>query len=119
MLNVRDTEKLVKSFLETDHKKERKTEGNKYSHEISKIEETLKEIFGTKVKLDSNKDKGKIMKQITHLILYDNNNNFIENNITTSVTIQNNNQLHSCMENNNLLFNYYFITLIFIQVFNN
>lgn len=56
-LNVRDTEKLVRRYLQ--NKKPRKKESP--SAEMIQIEEKLKEVFGTKVKLMPNKKKGKIM----------------------------------------------------------
>jgi len=56
-LNVRDTEKLVKSFLEGNKKKPKKVLDEHYLE----IEEKLKNIFGTKVKLLANKKRGKIL----------------------------------------------------------
>lgn len=57
-LNVRDTENLVKKIL-SDQKKDKKV---KYEDEnLVKIEDELKKILGTKVKLSSNNKKGKIM----------------------------------------------------------
>ena len=56
-LNVRDTEKLVKQLLQKKEKK--KTV--KPNEQMLEIEEKLKDIFGTKVKLVSNKQRGKIM----------------------------------------------------------
>lgn len=56
-LNVRDTEKLVKRYLS-----KKKVREEKRDVEQAAIEEKLKDIFGTKVKLVSNKNKkGKIM----------------------------------------------------------
>ncbi|MCR4436520.1 MAG: ParB/RepB/Spo0J family partition protein [Clostridiales bacterium] len=55
-LNVRDTEKLVKKYLT-----KRKTREVKKDIECAAIEEKLKEIFGTKVKLVNGNKKGKIM----------------------------------------------------------
>lgn len=56
-LSVRDTERLVKSYLA---KKENIKKIN-LSEEYLEIENSLKNIFGTKVKLFSNNKKGKIM----------------------------------------------------------
>lgn len=56
-LNVRDTENLVKKYLNGGTKQKKK----KNSEEFQKIEENLQGIFGTKVKLISNNNKGKIM----------------------------------------------------------
>jgi ParB family chromosome partitioning protein len=55
--NVRDTEKLVKQSLLKKEKKKTK----RFEAEISAIEERLKEILGTKVRLIDNKNKGKIL----------------------------------------------------------
>ncbi|RCX16127.1 chromosome segregation DNA-binding protein [Anaerobacterium chartisolvens] len=55
-LNVRDTEKLVKKYLQKKIKKE-----NKKNIELIEIEDRLKNIFGTKVQLLSNNKKGKIL----------------------------------------------------------
>ena len=56
-LSVRETEKLIKSY--TSIKKKGRVKS--YSIEYKEIEEKLKEIFGTKVKLISKRNKGKIM----------------------------------------------------------
>jgi ParB family chromosome partitioning protein len=56
-LNVRDTEKLVKMYLDRKEKKPKKVSDEHYLE----IEEKLKNIFGTKVKLLPNNKKGKIM----------------------------------------------------------
>ncbi len=55
-LNVRDTEKLVKKYLQKKIKKD-----NKKNIELMEIEDRLKNIFGTKVQLLSNNKKGKIL----------------------------------------------------------
>ena len=55
--NVRDTEKYVKQFLS----RKQKVKSEKYEAEILEIEEKLKEILGTKVKLINKKNKGKIL----------------------------------------------------------
>ncbi len=57
-LNVRDTENLVKRLL-SDQKKEKKV--SKEDENLMKIEDELKKILGTKVKLSNNNKKGKIM----------------------------------------------------------
>ena len=58
-MNVRDTERLVKKYL---LKKEvQKSVKYKLSEEFIQIEDRLKNIFGTKVKLMANDKKGKIM----------------------------------------------------------
>lgn len=56
-LNVRDTEKLVKKSLYRKQKKK----AVKEDVQNIEIEERLKEVFGTKVKLVSGRNKGKIM----------------------------------------------------------
>lgn len=56
-LNVRDTEKLVKKSL---YRKPRRKAAKEDVQNIE-IEEHLKEVFGTKVKLVSGRNKGKIM----------------------------------------------------------
>jgi ParB family chromosome partitioning protein len=57
-LNVRETEKLVKRFSEGRRKRKEKN----LSAEYIEIEEKLKSVFGTKVKLiNSNNKKGKII----------------------------------------------------------
>lgn len=56
-LNVRDTEKLVKKIVSGQQKKKPRKE----DPQNLVIEERLKEVFGTKVKLVSGKNKGKIM----------------------------------------------------------
>jgi len=56
-LNVRDTEKLVKKYLS---KKNEKKENNK-DENYDEIEEKLKNILGTKVKIVGKNKKGKIM----------------------------------------------------------
>jgi ParB family chromosome partitioning protein len=56
-LNVRDTEKLVKRYLLNKQIRKKLAP----SAEMIQIEEKLKEVFGTKVKLLPNKKKGKIM----------------------------------------------------------
>ncbi|MCX7843324.1 MAG: ParB/RepB/Spo0J family partition protein [Clostridia bacterium] len=56
-LNVRETENLVKKILS----KKIKQKTRKKSDELLEIEESLKNIFGTKVQLLSNNKKGKIM----------------------------------------------------------
>jgi len=57
-LSVRETEKLVKKYLDS---KKQKVRSKSKSAEHIEIEERLKEIFGTKVKLVTNNKKGKIM----------------------------------------------------------
>lgn len=57
-LNVRETENYVKRLL-TDQKKGKKVINNDAN--IVKIEDELKKILGTKVKLSNNNKKGKIM----------------------------------------------------------
>lgn len=56
-LNVRDAEKLAKLYLsrKTAVKRSQKNE------ELIEVEEKLKDFFGTKVKLITNKNRGKIM----------------------------------------------------------
>lgn len=56
-LNVRDTEKLIKKYLSKD----KKSKPVKFNDVYADIEEKLKNIFGTKVKLVANNKKGKIM----------------------------------------------------------
>ncbi len=56
-LNVRETEKLIKKMLSKD----KKPKQAKLTEELADIEDKLKNIFGTKVKLLSNNKKGKIM----------------------------------------------------------
>lgn len=56
-LNVRDTEKLVKRVTNNKDKKATK----KLDEDYLAIEEKFREIFGTKVKLISNKKSGKIL----------------------------------------------------------
>ncbi len=55
-LNVRETEKLIKNINKT---KEIKTKSK--DEQIIEIEDKLKSLFGTKVELQSNNKKGKIM----------------------------------------------------------
>jgi len=57
-LSVRETEDLIKRLL-SDKKKEKTVLENKEVY--SDIEDKLKNIFGTKVKLISNNKKGKIL----------------------------------------------------------
>lgn len=60
-LSVRETEKLVKKITENnnkDKKEKRKIKFNTNNYKY--IENDLKSIFGTKVKLSNNKNKGKI-----------------------------------------------------------
>ena len=60
-LSVRETEKLVKKITEInnkDKKEKRKIKFNTNNYKY--IENDLKSIFGTKVKLSNNKNKGKI-----------------------------------------------------------
>jgi len=57
-LNVRETEKLVKQYL---NKKIRKKAEKVFKEELMEIEERFKNFFGTKVRLISGKNKGKIM----------------------------------------------------------
>lgn len=56
-LNVRDTEKLVKKMLT----KKSKTKNKAKDCDILAIEEKLKEIFGTKVRLQAGNKRGKII----------------------------------------------------------
>lgn len=56
-LNVRETEKLVKRYLTEKPKKKEKI----LSEEIIEIEEKIKNVFGTKVRITPNEKKGKIM----------------------------------------------------------
>jgi ParB family chromosome partitioning protein len=56
-LNVRDTEKLVKKYLS----RKTKSKDAKDDVQYREIEERLKEVFGTKVKLVSGRNRGKIM----------------------------------------------------------
>ena len=56
-LNVRETEKLVKKYLTNKNTKKPK----KRNEGFDEIEDSLKNIFGTKVQLLSNNKKGKIM----------------------------------------------------------
>ncbi|MDP4091918.1 MAG: ParB/RepB/Spo0J family partition protein [Bacillota bacterium] len=56
-LNVRDTEKLIKKLLT----KSKPKKADLLKEEYADIEEKLKNIFGTKVKLLSNNKRGKIM----------------------------------------------------------
>jgi ParB family transcriptional regulator, chromosome partitioning protein len=56
-LNVRETETLVKKIMSSKVK----TKPIKYINDFIEIEESLQNIFGTKVKLISNKKRGKIM----------------------------------------------------------
>jgi len=56
-LNVRETENLVKKFTDKKEKKIVREE----NVEIKRLEDKLKEFFGTKVKLVYNNNKGKIM----------------------------------------------------------
>lgn len=55
-LNVRETEKLVKKLLTVKEKKKPK----KLDEEYKSIEEKFQEIFGTRVRLQTNNKKGKI-----------------------------------------------------------
>lgn len=57
-LNVRETEKLVKRLLNQKPRKEEEKSGNDIFYR--KIEEQLKELFGTKVIIQNKKKKGKI-----------------------------------------------------------
>lgn len=57
-INVRDTEKLVKRLLSTKKATRKKY---KINAEIQEIEERLKSIFGTKVRIMDNNRKGKII----------------------------------------------------------
>lgn len=56
-LNVRETEKLIKKYIDVGKKKNTA----KLNEEYADIEDKLKNIFGTKVKLLANNKKGKIM----------------------------------------------------------
>lgn len=58
---VRQTESLVKKYLNESKKANNENKGNNNSEELIKIEENLQGIFGTKVRLVSNNKKGKIM----------------------------------------------------------
>lgn len=61
-LNVRETENLVKQFLNNNEKKKvTNSEKEEDKIELIEIENKLKEILGTKVKLTNNNNKGKIM----------------------------------------------------------
>jgi len=66
-LSVRETEKLVNKLNKNIKNEKNKAENNKKniidetSENIAQIEEKLKKIFGTKVVLQSKKDKGKIL----------------------------------------------------------
>jgi ParB family chromosome partitioning protein len=60
-LTVRQTESLVKKYLNESKKANKENKDNKNSDELIKIEENLQGIFGTKVRLVSNNKKGKIM----------------------------------------------------------
>jgi ParB family chromosome partitioning protein len=57
-INVRETENLVKKYTKNNTREKKKVEN---SEEFLKIEETLQNIFGTKVKLMNNNKKGKIL----------------------------------------------------------
>lgn len=60
-LSVRETEKLVKKITENNNKdKKEKREIKFNTNNYKYIENDLKSIFGTKVKLSNNKNKGKI-----------------------------------------------------------
>ena len=60
-LSVRETEKLVKKITENNNKDKKKKREIKFNTNNYKyIENDLKSIFGTKVKLSNNKNKGKI-----------------------------------------------------------
>ena len=60
-LSVRETEKLVKKITENNNKdKKEKREIKFNTNNYKYIENDLKRIFGTKVKLSNNKNKGKI-----------------------------------------------------------
>jgi ParB family chromosome partitioning protein len=56
-LSVRETEKYIKSLL---NKKEKKKNAELENPEYKYVEDKLKNILGTKVKLNANKNKGKI-----------------------------------------------------------
>jgi len=58
---VRQTESLVKKYLNESKKANNENKENNNSEELIKIEENLQGIFGTKVRLVSNNKKGKIM----------------------------------------------------------
>lgn len=64
-LNVRQTEKIVKEYMEykekIDKEKEKKIEKKEKDYEIKAIEELLTKILGTKVQLDPKQKKGKII----------------------------------------------------------
>ena len=60
-LSVRETEKLVKKITENNNKYKKEKNEIKFNTDNYKyIENDLKSIFGTKVKLSNNKNKGKI-----------------------------------------------------------
>lgn len=60
-LSVRETEKLVKKITENNNKDKKEKNQIKFNTDNYKyIENDLKSIFGTKVKLSNNKNKGKI-----------------------------------------------------------
>lgn len=59
--NVRETEKLIKNFIERDEKQEKRKEKTEKSQEILELEEVLKNILGTKVQLNAKRKKGKIV----------------------------------------------------------
>jgi len=56
-LNVRETEKLVKKYLNSKPK----SKAPKLNEELMEIEDKFKNIFGTKVRLINNNKKGKIV----------------------------------------------------------
>jgi len=58
-LNVRETESYVKKVL--SKKERRKAAASVYDSELEHVEERLREIFGTKVKIISGGEKGKIL----------------------------------------------------------
>lgn len=60
-LNVRETEKLVKSVIEEKDKKKKKKEVVQQEEEYKEIENMLKDCLGTKVTLANKKNKGKII----------------------------------------------------------
>jgi ParB family chromosome partitioning protein len=61
-LNVREAESYVKLINEKKHRKKSKTFNEDFLIEVKSIEENLKGVLGTKVRLKpDNKQKGKIL----------------------------------------------------------
>jgi len=60
-LSVREAEKLVKTYMGKKNGIKKNTSDKQYNDQYIEIEEKLKNIFGTKVKLMPNNKKGKIL----------------------------------------------------------